>query len=152
MGSRGGEEQGGPCRRKYRRPLLSAAAHQLPQQVHNVSSIHNKNREEVAPDQKQPLVRSRLPIAAFFGGLAVAAAKFATVLASKVFCPKSWPFLQTASLSTFFIRKHYTDFKLKTFESAYLADEIVHLAPTSLPAGNMACEYASLGSLRFLFH
>ncbi|MCO5606252.1 hypothetical protein L7F22_060439 [Adiantum nelumboides] len=139
MRSRGGEEQGGPCRRKYRRPLLSAAAHQLPQQVHTVSSIHNKNRAEVARDQKQPLVRSRLPISAFFGGLAVAAAKFATVLASKVFCAKSWPFLQTASLSTFFIRKHYSDFKLRTLESAYLADEIVHLALTSLPAGNMAC-------------
>ncbi|KAI5072552.1 hypothetical protein GOP47_0012658 [Adiantum capillus-veneris] len=113
MGSRGREEQEGSWRRKYRRPLLSAAALQLPQ----LSSTHdNKNRSRIA----QPLVRRRVHISAFLGGLAVAAVKLATVLASKVFCGRSWPFIQTASLSSFFIGKHCSDVKISKAASIIL--------------------------------
>lgn len=116
MGSRGWEKQAGPSSnrdRKYRRPLLSAAADQLPQPVHTSSVTHNnKSRAGVVSDHTQPLVGRRIHISSFFGGLAVAATKLAAVLASKVFCARSWPFLQTASLSTFLIGKRCGDVKV----------------------------------------
>lgn len=53
------------------------------------------------------------------GGLAIAA-KLVTIFVARVFCAKSWPFLQAISLSTFLIRKRSSEIKISKAAEIFL--------------------------------